>query len=128
MRRTNFSGIFEIQMYYVMLTRRPDLVIVNNNNSNKKEDFAVPPNHWVKLNDGEKKDKYLDLARELKKTNKQTMEHESGSDTTCNRRARYNHERISTRTGGLGNKRTSGDYQTTTLLRSARILRRVMET
>ena len=30
-------------------------------------DFAVPSDHRVKLKKTEKKDKYLDLARELKK-------------------------------------------------------------
>ena len=30
-------------------------------------DFAVPADHRVKLKESEKKDKYLDLARELKK-------------------------------------------------------------
>ena len=30
-------------------------------------DFAVPANHRIKLNECEKKDKYLNLARELKK-------------------------------------------------------------
>ena len=30
-------------------------------------DFAVPADHRVKLKENEKKDKYLDLARELKK-------------------------------------------------------------
>ena len=30
-------------------------------------DFAVPANHRVKLKESEKKDKYLDLDRELKK-------------------------------------------------------------
>ena len=30
-------------------------------------DFAVLADHKVKLKEGEKKDKYLDLARELKK-------------------------------------------------------------
>ena len=30
-------------------------------------DFAVPANHRVKLKESEKRDKYLDLARELKK-------------------------------------------------------------
>ena len=34
-------------------------------------DFAVPADHRMKLKECEKKDKYLDLARELKKT----MEH-----------------------------------------------------
>ena len=30
-------------------------------------DFAVPVDHIIKLKESEKKDKYLDLARELKK-------------------------------------------------------------
>ena len=30
-------------------------------------DFAVPANHWIKLKECEKKDKYLDLTWELKK-------------------------------------------------------------
>ena len=30
-------------------------------------DFAVPAHHRVKLKESEKRDKYLDLARELKK-------------------------------------------------------------
>ena len=36
-------------------------------------DFAVPANHRIKLKGSEKKDKYVDLASELKKT----MEHKS---------------------------------------------------
>ena len=43
-----------------------------NNNQQKKRtskivDFAVPVDHRIKLKECEKKDKYLDLARELKK-------------------------------------------------------------
>ena len=30
-------------------------------------DFCVPADHWVKLKESKKKDKCLDLARELKK-------------------------------------------------------------
>ena len=30
-------------------------------------DIAFPANYWIKLKECEKKDKYLDLARELKK-------------------------------------------------------------
>ena len=30
-------------------------------------DFAVPADHWINLKEYEKKDKYLDLARELKR-------------------------------------------------------------
>ena len=33
-------------------------------------DFAVPADHRIKLKECEKKDKYLDLARELKKSMK----------------------------------------------------------
>ena len=44
----------------------------NNNQQQKKRtckivDFTVPADHQVKLKESEKKDKYLDLARELKK-------------------------------------------------------------
>ena len=43
-----------------------------NNNQQKRRtckivDFADPAYHWIKLKECEKKDKYLDLARELKK-------------------------------------------------------------
>ncbi len=43
-----------------------------NNNQQKKRtckivDFAVPAEHRIKLKEREKKDKYLDLARELEK-------------------------------------------------------------
>ena len=34
--------------------------------SNKIVDFAVTADHRIKLNESEKNDKYLDLARELK--------------------------------------------------------------
>ena len=55
-----------------------------NNNQQKKRickivDFAVPANHWIKLKECEKKDKYLGLARELK----ETMEHEGDNYTNC---------------------------------------------
>ena len=46
----------------------------NNNQPKKKQnrtckivDFAVPAEHRIKLKECEKKDKYIDLARELKK-------------------------------------------------------------
>ena len=52
------------------------------------------------------RDKYRDLARELKIT----MEHESDGDTNCNWRNQYSHQMIGSRTGGLGNKRTSGNH------------------
>ena len=71
-------------------------------------DFALPADHRVKLKESEKKDKYLDLACELKKN---MMERESDGDTNCNWRARYSQQRISTGIGGFGNKRTGEDHQ-----------------
>ena len=68
--------------------------------------FTVPTYHRVKLKESVKKDKYLNLARELKKTRK----HESDGDTNCYWCARYSHQRIDTGTGGLGNRRTRGDH------------------
>ena len=54
-----------------------------NNQQRKKNtfkivDFAVPADHRIKLKECEKRDKYLDLARELK-----TMEHEGDNYTNC---------------------------------------------
>ena len=48
----------------------------------------------------------LFLAGELKKT----MEHESDSDTNCNRCTWYSHQRIGKGTGGFRNKSTSEDH------------------
>ena len=42
-------------------------------------DFTVPADHKIKLKECEKRDKYFDLARELKKA----VEHESGDCTNC---------------------------------------------
>ena len=55
------------------------------------------------------------------------QEHESDDYTNRNWCSWYSHQRIGTRTGGLGNNGTVGDFQTAALLRSARILRRVFE-
>ena len=69
-------------------------------------DFVVPADYRVKLKESEKKDKYLHLARELKKT----MEHEGDGDNNCNWYTWYSRQRIGTGTRGLGNKRASGDH------------------
>ena len=68
-----------------------------------------------------KKDKYLDLARELK-----TMEYEHDSYTNCNWCTWNNTPRIGKKTGRVGNKRTREHI--TAVLRLTRILRRVLET
>ena len=61
---------FDIQTDHLISTRRPDLIIINKKKKKKIckiVDFAVPADHRIKLKECEKRDKYLDLARELKK-------------------------------------------------------------
>ena len=59
---------FDVQTDHLISVRRPDLIII----SKKKRiykilDFAVPADHRIELKVYEKKDKYIDFARELKK-------------------------------------------------------------
>ena len=56
------------------------------------------------MNESEKKDKYVDLARELKK---KTMEHEGDGDTSCKWCARSSHQSIVKKDR---NGWTSGDH------------------
>ena len=70
---------FEIQTDYIISVRRQDLVIIK---KPKKRtcfivDLAVSVEHWVKIIESEKRDKYLDFVRELKKT-------VVDCDTSCN--------------------------------------------
>ena len=70
---------FDIQTDHLILSRRQDLIIIN---KKKKEnlqivDFSVPTDHRIKLKECETRDKYLDFARESKKT----MEHEGDNYT-----------------------------------------------
>ena len=82
---------YVIQTDHLMSVRRPDLVI-----GTKKEitllvmDFDVPADHWVKLIESEKRDNYLDLARELKKSTK----YESDRDTNYNCFVRNNPQKL----------------------------------
>ena len=64
-------------------------------------DFGDPADHRVKLKESEKKHRYFDNDRELKK--KQTVRHES--DIICKWCSWYCHQRIDTRIGGMGNKK-----------------------
>ena len=57
---------FNILTDQLIPARRPDLIIIKKKKICKIVDFAVLVNHRIILKDSEKKDKYLDLARELK--------------------------------------------------------------
>ena len=59
---------FNIQTDHLIPARRPDLIIINKRKRIYKiVDFAVPADRRINLKEGEKKDKYLVLDRELKK-------------------------------------------------------------
>ena len=79
--------------------------------------FIVPADYGVELKENEKRDNYLDLARELKK--KTTVEHVSDIYTNCNQCVRYSHQKNGKETGGFGNNHV---YQP---LRSGRIWHKV---
>ena len=120
---------FNIQTDHLITARRPDLIIINKKKKKKKRickivDFAVPADHRINLKESEKNDKYLDLARELKKQWNMKVTIVSVVIVA-----------LGTITKGLlkgledlevgGRVET---VQTTALLRTARILRRVLET
>ena len=113
---------FNIQTDHLIPARRPDLIIINNKKKRRKKrkickivDFAVPRDHRINLKENEKKDKYLHLARELKKP---IVIGALGTVTKGLLKGLVDFE-VSWRVETI---------QTTALLRTARILRRVLET
>ena len=59
---------FKIQTDHLIPARRSDLIIINKKKKICKiVDFAIPVDNRIILKESEKKDNYLDLARELKK-------------------------------------------------------------
>ena len=116
---------FNIQTDHLIPARRPDLIIINKRKRICKiVDFVVPADHRINLKESEKKDKCLDLARELKKLwNMKVMivPIVIGALGTVTKGLLK----------GLEDLEFSGrveTIQTTALLRTARILRRVLET
>ena len=63
--------------------------------------------HRMKIKENEKRDQYLDLARELKKT----MEHEGDGDIKCKWCTWNDPQRLGKEIEGVGNLRTIGDHQ-----------------
>ena len=68
--------------------------------------LLFPADHRIKLKEFEKRDKYLDLARELKKT----VEHAGDNYTNCNWCVWNSYKRITKGTEGLGIWRSSGNH------------------
>ena len=115
---------FKIQTDHQILTRWPDLIIMKKRRTCRIVNFAVPADHRVKLKECEKRDKYLNLTRELKKlwNMKVTIiPIVIGALGTVTKGL----------VQGLEDLEIKGwvkTIQTIALLRSARILRRVLET
>ena len=105
----NLFWDFAIQTDHFILARRPNFEIINKKKRTSRiVDIGVLADHRVKFKESEKKDKYRDRARKLKK--KTTLKHESDGDTNCNWCASYCHEGINKSTGGCENKRDNGDH------------------
>ena len=116
---------FEIQTDHQISARRQDLIIIKKKKRTCRiVDFAVPVDPRVKLKECEKRDKYLDLARELKKLRNMKVTIIAiviGALGTVTKGL----------VQGLKDLEIRGrveSIQTTTLLRSTRILRRVLVT
>ena len=112
---------FDILTDHLISARRPNLIVINNNNKKRK---LATADHRIELKESEKKDKYLDVARELKRL--------------WNMKVRIIPIVIGVfRTVSKGLLKEMEDLevegrvetiQTTALLRTARILRRLLET
>ena len=110
-------------MMMIISARRPDLILIKKKKKRRKNvDFAIPADHGIKLQEGKKKDKSLDLTREWKKTMQVTIIPLAiGAFGTVTKGLLKGLEDfdVSDRVGTI---------QTTALLRRARILRRILET
>ena len=120
--------VFDIQTDHLISVRRPDLIIITKKKKKMKIckilDFAVPPDHRINLKEYEKKYKYLDLTRELKKLWNMKVTIVPiviGPFGTVTKGSLKGLE-------DLGVGRRVETIQTTALLKTARILRRVLET
>ena len=108
-----------IQTDHLIPARRPGLIIINKKKRNGKiVDFAVPADHRMNLTECAKKDKYLDFIEELKRL--WNMKGTIGAFGTITKGLLK----------GLEDLEVGGRVETiqmTALLRTARILRRVLE-
>ena len=108
---------FDIHTDRLVSARRPDLIIISKKKRTCKiVDFAVSADHRIKLKECEKWDKYLDLARELKKLwNMKVIIILIGAFGTVTKGLLK----------GLEDLKVGGRVET---IQTARILRRVLET
>ena len=94
---------FELQIS----AKRTDLVIAKKKRTFWIVNFAALADHWVKTKENEKRDKYLDLTRELKK---KAIEHKGDCYTNCNLCAYNDPWRFDKRAGRVGNRKMSREH------------------
>ena len=118
----------DIQTDHLISARRPDLIIINNNNKKKKRKSVklstLSTDQRIKLKECEKRDKCLDLARELNKlwnTNVTIIPIVIAAFGTVTKWLLNGLEDLE-----VGSRVET--IQITALLKTARILRRVLET
>ena len=97
---------FDIWTDHLILARVPDLMIINKKKEFLNSGLCHPSRLQCKI---ERKRKERLVSRPSKRT-EITMEYESNGDTTCYWCIQHSYQRIGTETGGLGNKRTSGNH------------------
>ena len=118
---------FDISTDHQISARRPDLIIFNKKKKKricKIVDFAIPADYRINLKECEKKDKYFNLAREFKKLSNMIMTIVPiviGAFGTITKRLSKGREDLEV--GGRVEI-----IQMTALWRTARIMRRVLET
>ena len=117
---------FDEQTDLLISARRPNLIIINNKKREfaKTVNFAVPADYRIRPKEYEKKDKYLDLARELKKLSNMKVTIipiAIGALGTVTKGLLKGLEELD-----VGGRVET--IQTTTLLSMARKLRRILET
>ena len=112
-------------MDHLISARRPNFIIIHKKKRSRRiVDFAASADHKVKLKEREKKNKCMDLARELKKlwnVKVTVIPIVTGALGTVTKGFIQGLDDLEIR----GQVKT---IQTTALLRSTRILRRVLET
>ena len=116
---------FEIQMDHQIPSRKRDQVLINKKKrSCPLENFAVvPADHKGKIKESGKIDKYLDLARELKNLWNMKVTVIQITIRTLGTVSKGLEKRL----GKLESKGKIETIQTTILLKSARLLMRVLE-
>ena len=122
---------FNIHMDHLISSRSPDLMIINKKKRTCEiVDFAVSADHRIKLKECEKKDKYFELARELKQLwNMTIIPIVIGTFRTSKSSSPFSIPLVGL-LKGLGDLKVGRrveTIQTTALLSAARILRRVLE-